>query len=108
MRLSNEAARASVSTEPTTDRTAQNILREQYGWKLRTETACDRSDSRPLTNCTKTSLATCERRSKAGLYLKGRRTNGYLSSEPEEEIELTALPAARKDVTRVFLQATIK
>ena len=40
--------------------------------------------------------------------LRVEELTGYLSSEPGEEIELTALPVARKDVTRVFLQATIK
>ena len=31
----------------------------------------------------------------------------YLSSESEEQIDLTAIPATRKDVTGIFLQATL-
>ena len=31
----------------------------------------------------------------------------YLSFQPEEQIDLTAIPATRKDVTSIFLQATL-
>ena len=31
----------------------------------------------------------------------------YLSYQPEEQIDLTAIPATRKDVTSIFLQATL-